>query len=93
MAVASWTAQAGEEAEVERVLAQLAQASRAEAGCIAYSAHRSIEDPSRYLIYECYVDEEAFQRHIESEHFRVLALKDGFSRLASRSRESYTLLA
>ena len=91
--LASWTVRAGEAQEVERVLQQLARASRSEAGCITYSAHRSVDEPSQYLIYECYVDEQAFERHIESEHFRVLALEDAIPRLASRSRKSYTVVA
>jgi quinol monooxygenase YgiN len=90
--LAHWTARTGEEEEVERVLRQLASASRREAGCITYSAVRSVDHPSRYVIYECYVDEHAFERHVESEHFRALALEDGIPRLSSRTRESYTVI-
>lgn len=91
--VAYWNARAGEEDEVERVLRQLASASRREAGCISYSAHRSVDQPSQYVIYECYVDARAFEYHVGSEHFRALALEDGIPRLASRIRESYTVIA
>jgi quinol monooxygenase YgiN len=91
--LAYWTAREGEEDEVERVLRRLASASRREAGCISYSAHRSVDDPSRYVIYERYVDEQAFQRHTTSEHFRALVLEDGIARLASRTRESYSVIA
>lgn len=92
-AIATWTARAGEEDEVERVLRRLASASRHEAGCISYSAHRSLDKPSQYVIYECYVDKQAFERHVGSEHFRALALEDGIPRLASRVRESYAVIA
>jgi quinol monooxygenase YgiN len=88
-----WTASAGEEDAVERVLEQLANATRAEPGCLAYVVHRSCDDPSRYAIYERYVDEAAFQAHVESEHFRVLALEDGIPRLAGRTRETFTVVA
>jgi quinol monooxygenase YgiN len=91
--LATWTAREGEEQEVERVLQRLAPASRAEAGCIAYRVQRSVDDPRRYVIYECYADEQAFQSHIESEHFRTLGLEDGIPRLASRTREFFTVVA
>jgi quinol monooxygenase YgiN len=51
-----------EEDEVERLIAHLAHASRTDAGRIAYAAHRSVDDPSWYVIYECCADERAFQR-------------------------------
>jgi quinol monooxygenase YgiN len=93
VAVAHWTALPGEEKEVEQVLQQLASASRAEPGCITYSAHRSVDDPTQYLIYERYTDEAAFQRHIESDHFQALVLADAIPRLASRTRQTYTVLS
>jgi quinol monooxygenase YgiN len=92
VAVAHWTALPGEENEVERVLQQLASASRAEPGCITYSAHRSVDDRTQYLIYERYADETAFQRHVESRHFQALVLEDAIPRLASRTRQTYTVL-
>jgi quinol monooxygenase YgiN len=92
-AFVTWTARAGEEGEVQRVLLQLAKATRAEPGCLAYVVHRSHEEPSRFQIYELYVDEDAFQHHLESEHFRTLALEDGIPRLSSRTREFFALVA
>jgi quinol monooxygenase YgiN len=91
-AVVTWTARPGEEEEVQRILQRLASATRAEPDCLQYVAHRSLDDPGRYLIYECYVDEHAFRAHVESEHFRRLALEDGFQRLAARTREFYSVV-
>jgi quinol monooxygenase YgiN len=92
-ALVTWTARPGEEEEVERILGQLASATRAEPDCLHYIAHRSLEDRSRYLIYECYVDERAFQAHVNSAHFRALALEDGIPRLASRTRDFYGVMS
>lgn len=48
---------------------------------------------SRYLIYECYVDEPAFQAHVNSAHVRALALEVGIPRLASRTGDFYRVIA
>jgi quinol monooxygenase YgiN len=93
VAFVTWNARPGEEAEVERVLEQLARDTRAEPGCLEYVVHRSREEPSRFAIYERYVCEEDFRRHVESEHFRTLAIEDGFPRLESRSREFFAVYA
>jgi quinol monooxygenase YgiN len=91
VAFVTWNARPGEEAEVERVLEQLARDTRAEPGCLEYVVHRSREEPSRFAIYERYVGEEAFRLHVESEHFRALALEDGIPRLESRTREFFAV--
>ena len=59
----------GHEGEFERLFADLAALSRAEAGCLTYVPHRLAEDPGAYLLYESYVDEAAYQTHRSSEHF------------------------
>jgi (4S)-4-hydroxy-5-phosphonooxypentane-2,3-dione isomerase len=92
-ALVSWTARAGEEEQVGRVLAQLSDATSAEPGCLGYAAGRSLDDPYRYVIYESYIDEDAFKLHLSSEHFRVLALEDGIPRLASRTREFFSVVS
>jgi quinol monooxygenase YgiN len=92
-ALVSWTARPGEEEQVERVLAQLSDATRAEPGCLAYAVGRSLDDPYRYVIYERYIDEDAFKLHVGSDHFRVLALEDGIPRLATRTREFFSVVS
>jgi quinol monooxygenase YgiN len=36
-------------------------------GAIAYAFHRSVQDPSTFLVYEKYEDEKAFKYHLD--HF------------------------
>ena len=80
--------------QFETLMPEMIEATRAnEPGCLAYVVHRSHEEPSRFQIYELYVDEDAFQHHLESEHFRTLALEDGIPRLSSRTREFFALVA
>ena len=87
--VARWTAKPGEEEAVGTAIEQLASPSRAEPGCLKYLANRSLEDARVFLLYEEYVDEDAYRAHGESEHFARFALGEGIPRLESREREFY----
>ncbi len=85
--IAHWTAKEGEEDAVAAALAALTGPSRAEPGNLSYVAHRDPADPRRFVIYERYVDEAAYEAHGASEHFRRHGLEDGIPRLESRERE------
>src|ERR1700722_18890114 len=65
-----------EEEEVDWVLRPLDSAWRREAGGITCYAHRSVDDPAEHPIYEPYIEEDAFHRHVESEHLQALVLED-----------------
>jgi quinol monooxygenase YgiN len=70
-AVAQYHTQSGEGDRVAGVLAKHVAATRAEPGCIQFVAYRSSEDADRFLLYEQYVDEAAFEAHRASPHFRL----------------------
>ena len=72
---ATWTAQP-RATNVSRAIAHLVEPTRAERGCVAYRAHRSIDDPRVFFLYEEYVDKNAYEQHGASEHFRRYALED-----------------
>jgi quinol monooxygenase YgiN len=42
-------------------------------GVIAYTLHRSAEDPDMFIFYEQYESQEAFDYHLSTDHFKVLA--------------------
>jgi autoinducer 2-degrading protein len=42
-----------------------------EPGCIQFSAYQDAEDPTRFALFERYVDDAAFAAHRLTEHFRV----------------------
>ncbi len=64
-------AKRGEEAQLERILRELAQKVRgAEPGCLLYRVARSQHDRQLYLVIERYIDEEALAAHTNSEHNR-----------------------
>jgi autoinducer 2-degrading protein len=87
--VAKWTAKPGEEDAVAEALLRLVEPSRAEPGNLAYQPHRDPADPRVFMIYEQYVDEDAFKAHLESDHLREIGFGEAVPRLAERHRESY----
>ena len=64
-----WKAKPGQEAEAERVLRILTDASRKEPGCVMYQVHRHKERKDELFIYEQYVDDAALQLHRNTPHF------------------------
>ena len=89
---ATWKAKPGEEAAVVALLDQVSRASVEEPGCLLFWVHRSIEDPSTFLLYEQYASEAAFQAHAASDHVRRLVLEDAVHRLESRRREPFEIV-
>jgi quinol monooxygenase YgiN len=87
--IAKWTAKEGEEDAVAGVLARLTEFSRAEPGNLVYQCHRDPEDARVFVIYEQYVDEDAYEAHARSEHFERYGVGDGIPRLSSRERGFY----
>jgi quinol monooxygenase YgiN len=91
--IARWTARPGNEEAVAASLEQLAPLSRQESGCMKYLVNRSLDDPRVFLLYEEYVDADAYKAHAASEHFARHALGEGIPLLESREREFYAAFA
>ena len=71
----TWIAKPGEEDAVAAALQALVEPSRAEEGVLVYIPNRDPEDPTKFFIYEQYVDEAAYTAHTETEHFKTLRLR------------------
>lgn len=59
---------------------QAAVVRDAEPGCMVYRPHRSTRDPDLFVFYETYVDEAAFQAHVNAPHlarFRARREQEG----------------
>jgi quinol monooxygenase YgiN len=67
--VAQYQVKAGQGGAVADALAPHIAATRAEPGCVTFVAYRASDDPDRFLLYEQYVDEDAFQAHRQTPHF------------------------
>jgi len=65
-------AKVGNEHRMEQLLTDMAKKVATEPGALAYTIHRSTVDPTQFMIYERYVDKEAFAFHKDSPHFAVL---------------------
>jgi quinol monooxygenase YgiN len=79
-------AQEGNEDRAAQLMAELAQASREEAGCEAYVPCREAEDARSFAIFERYRDQAAFEEHGQTEHFQRIAVGELFPLLESRER-------
>lgn len=60
--------------------------SIAEPGCLRFDVAQSREDPTEFLLWECYVDEAAAAFHKTTPHY--LAFKEQMPALMSRERRS-----
>jgi len=58
----------GQEAAVAAALRDVVAPSRAEPGCLAIAAYRSIRDPRLFFIHSSWIDEAAFEIHAELPH-------------------------
>lgn len=57
-----------------------------------FIAHRSIDDPRTFFLYEQYDDEAAFKAHTETQHFQEHVLGNAVPRLERRERAFYTMM-
>jgi quinol monooxygenase YgiN len=79
----------GNEDRALELMRELAEASRAEAGCEAYVPCRDPEDPRAFVFYEQYRDKAAFEEHGATEHFQRIAIGELFGLMESRARVFY----
>lgn len=63
-----------------RLAKELETLSRREDGCIAYTLHRSTDDPSVFVVIEQWIDRQAIEAHNASEHFRRIVPQLGAMR-------------
>lgn len=68
--VARYVVKEGHEDAVVGLLSSNAEASRREPDCLEFSVYQDVQDPRRILLYERYTDEDAFQAHRQTPHFR-----------------------
>ena len=65
---ARFHAREGQETAVAEALREVVAPSRAEPGCVAIDAFRSIREPRLFYIYSRWVDEAAFEIHAGLPH-------------------------
>ncbi len=85
----TWVGKPRAEDRIAGVLRTLMPLTQAEPGCIRYVAHRSLDDPRRFFLYEEYVDEAGLEAHVATEHFQRHVIGEAIPRLESRERLAY----
>jgi quinol monooxygenase YgiN len=88
-AIARYTITAGQVDEVLPLVQQMAEASRAEPGNLAFDAYRRLDDDREVVLLERYESREAFEAHRDTPHFRTLVLERIVPRLDSRTVEVF----
>ena len=83
--VVDYQAMEGKGDEVAALLARHMAASRAEPGNLDFVALRSNDDPDAFVLYERYVNQEAFEAHQASPHFTGIAVAQIRPLLAERT--------
>lgn len=86
---ATWTAREGEADKVAEAIRKLAPLSQQEPGIILYQPHRDPNNPNVFFFYEQYVDTDAYQAHVESEHMQQYGFNEAIPLLESRERLFY----
>jgi len=90
--IAQYRTRAGKGDEVASVLALHRPATVAEPGCRAFVVNRSQDDGDRFVLYEQYADEAAFEAHRASPHFKRYIEGQVVPLLAERSWERYSVV-
>jgi quinol monooxygenase YgiN len=72
--VARYQVSAGRGDDVARLLGPHIAATRAEPGCLEFTALRSTGNPDAFVLCERYVSREAFDAHRSSPHFTTIVL-------------------
>jgi quinol monooxygenase YgiN len=70
--VAEIIAQPGKVAELRKALLGMIAPSNAESGCRQYELHADVENPNRLVFIERWKDQDAFDFHTRTSHFKNL---------------------
>ncbi len=68
--IATLKAAEGKENELEKALLYMVTETAKEEGVLEYRFHKSTNDSGSFLFYEKYSDQETFDSHVHSPHFK-----------------------
>jgi len=89
--IARYTVTFGNELEVESLLTQLAEATRAEPGNLEFAIYRQLDDERKLVLLERYASIDAFTAHRATGHYNDLVLGQIVPRLDDRVVETYVV--
>jgi quinol monooxygenase YgiN len=70
-------AKPGLERQLAQELLALVPLSRADAGCLSYDLHQSLDDPACFLFYENWQSRPLLDAHLQTPHVQSLLAKVG----------------
>lgn len=73
--------------EIAEAMREMVALAREEDGCELYLVARSTEDPDVFVLHEHYRDEQSFDAHLQTEHFKRIVEGRVVPMLESRVRE------
>ena len=91
--IARYRVRQGSADQVAAVLATHVAATRREPGCVQFIAYRSRTAPDEFVLYEQYQDEESFEFHRQTPHFREYVEGSIVPLLAERIWDRYEEVA
>ncbi|HYC17417.1 MAG TPA: putative quinol monooxygenase [Pseudolabrys sp.] len=91
--IARWRPRDGQVETIEAILRELTLKVRQEPGNLEFVVNRSHDDPNEFLLYEQYVDEQAYLDHQKTAHFKTLVLERAVPLLERRERHAYSVFA
>jgi quinol monooxygenase YgiN len=63
-------AKTGQADELRALIVTLTRENRKEPGCVTFIPYESDQVPGRFYLYEIFVDADAFEEHLETDHVR-----------------------
>jgi quinol monooxygenase YgiN len=91
--IARYRVESENQDRVRQLLVPLAAASREEPGNRGYEVLNDLEDPAEFRIIEHYVDRDAFDAHMSSEHYDEFGVRGIRPLLADRQFATYQAVA
>ena len=86
---AIWKAKPGEEGRIQEVIKMMTPPSRKEPGNLFYQAQVSLQDPTKFFLYEQYTSAQAYEDHKASKYFQKHVLGYAIQYLEAREVATY----
>lgn len=72
-------------------MAEMAEDTRGEKGCITYAFFQSIESPTTFRVFEEWESDEALKAHFDAPHMKEFRAKLGSLEILSRDVKRYAV--
>lgn len=81
--MAKLTAKEGSQGDLEKVMGELVEQVKSEAGTVEYILNQSTTDPATFMVFEVYKDKAALNFHGSTDYFKAF-MKESAALLAAK---------